>query len=71
MEKLMKIWLFLFTIYLILYVVDMIGDRDYGRYVSIGQYRSDEYLEAYSIIGGLGEMEYKILDKRTGEVKVK
>ena len=62
MEKLMKIWLFLFTIYLILYVVDMIGDRDYGRYVSIGKAQNgQEYGNAY----------YKILDKRTGNIRIK
>jgi len=62
MEKLMKIWLVLFTIYLILYLVDMIGDRNHGRYVSIGK-----------VNAGLdyGVIYYKILDKRTGKISVK
>ena len=57
----MKIWLVLFTIYLILYLVDMIGDRNHGRYVSIGSvYTNPE--------GRSGLNGYKILDKRTGKV---
>lgn len=62
MEKLMKIWLVLFTVYLILYAVNMISDRDYGRYVSIGK-----------VNAGLdyGVIYYKILDKRTGKIKIK
>ena len=66
MEKLMKIWLVLFTIYLILYLVDMIGDRNYGRYVSIGSTYTDYYLD------NMGPSNrYKILDKRTGKISIK
>ena len=61
MEKLMKIWLVLFTVYLILYVVDIISDRNYGRYVSIGKVHEKDY----------GVNYYKILDRRTGEITSK
>ena len=60
MEKLMKIWLVLFTVYLILYAVNIISDRNHGRYVSIGE----------SYTGSSGTI-YKILDKRTGKVITK
>ena len=66
MEKLMKIWLVLFTIYLILYLVDMIGDRNHGRYVSIGSTYTDYYLDTMGVSN-----RYKILDKRTGKIKIK
>ena len=67
MERLMKIWLVLFTVYLVLFLIDMLSDRNYGRYVSLGQYRTDFYLETLSV----PNMEYKILDKRTGKVTIK
>ena len=44
----------------------MIGDRNHGRYVSIGSVYTDKKLDTIS-----GGNRYKILDKRTGEVSVK
>ena len=66
MERLMKIWLVLFTVYLVLFLIDIIGDRNYGRYVSIGNYYSESYRKSTASLN-----KYKILDKRTGKVTLK